>query len=301
MVFNNSRGENKLFIGDELASNNEFIISMRKINNSGIIIFERKDGELFNMALFKENILIPEIRSLLYNQNDDMLIATIDENYDNSVFAKQIDRLELCGINLSQDSLVIATDKIPMFKFEKDNNTYPKFDMNISNCLYELKIYINSDSYLLVPYVQTHNDIISTLDHIKRLTFFLSQTNPEFIIDLINNTAFRSLCKLTTVEDGEMVQKEEIITAKYIIHEEGIYLITKDEQQIVNLNTFFTLVMDGTWDIEFIDESEVEIDDAEYSEGSEYIQPMLIDDYEVEGIREDENEDGFEEDINIEE
>ena len=236
MILQNNKGENKIFIDDSLINN-----SIRCFDY-GHIIFSK----IANISFTNENIYISNINEINFDDERNSLLMIDEYGYR---LEKIIDDDEIISIGLDSEDNVkfvvnIYTMKLPKFLFQDNyDDKYPKFEVNLSDCTYSIKIYINDSEYIDMPMFQSHNNIHSTLDYISQLVFYLTEGRPEFFYKLCIGS---HLDLIIHNEEHEVVGGENLT---YKLGEDGIYLTGGElENYRVEWNTFFKLIMDGKWE-----------------------------------------------------
>ena len=246
-IVQNINEENILFINDEIFKT----FNTEEFNN--IITIKNNNDEKFTVLFKEEDIICTGITSVLYCKDTDSIILKTD----NDAINKKLSSNEIMSIELSDNDLLITTFKLPMFMFEKgSDDEYPKFDINISDCTYSMKIYISNEDYIDIPYYQSHNNINSTIDYINSLIFYLTESDKELINDLSKYDAIRIY----------IYDKDDKIIAKgseayeYKLGQDGIVLFGEsfdDGYYLVEWHKFFKLLIDNLWSVEFIDKKEI--------------------------------------------
>lgn len=250
MRWQNLNGENKVFIDDNILNNSSFEIKANSNANTLIITREKKYDVIFS----DNDMYISYINNIVYNRESDIISLT--RNNDNVsdediILMKQLDDNEIIQIRIVDDDIAFNIFKLPMFMTETNfEDTYPKFDINISNCTYSMKIYYNDVEYIDVPYDRTHFTMCETLNHLSNLVFYL-QENSDFLLKL---TSKKSMNLLIYTENHNEASGGG--NCEFELAPDGIVLFNEifdDGHYLVEWNKFFKLVIDGTWEIDFED------------------------------------------------
>lgn len=247
MEFQNKNGENKIFIDDNLTE--IMYISSDEIIKVDISFITLKNNRPFEILFTEEKITLEYIDMIRYKINDDILYFYNDKGH--CICEKRIDADEIISISLgdvkNQFQLInLTTIRLPKFLFEETmSESYPKFEIKISDCIYSLRIYVNDHEYIDIPDFQSHYDIHNTLDYITQLIYYLENWRPKFIEHLCNDN------QMSLIINKEN-KKTNCGIINYKLGEEGLYLTGGElENYLVEWNKFFKLVMDGTWEVDF--------------------------------------------------
>lgn len=245
MTLQNIRGENKIFIDESVNGNNlQFIKEVPEETDTLEILLDTHDIPLF---FEEEKIEIYNLDRILYQSNHDFIMF-ISKSGD-TLCMKWLKDNEIVSLSKSGDEnrLIFSTMELPKF-LSQDNydEKYPKFEVNLSDCTYSMKIYMNDSEYIEIPDFQSHITIHSTLDYISQLAFYLTEGRPGF---------FEKLCNEHKMEIT--IYNEEHVSigyqeCEYILGEEGIFLTGGElKDYLVEWQKFFKLVMDGKWEVDF--------------------------------------------------
>lgn len=248
MILKNKNGDNKIFIDDSLIG--IFVINKEHENTTS---FSLKDDNTFNSSI-NENIFLYDIKNIIYELESDSISIFIDNSiYGGSTIQIQIKENQLVSLSYEKETLYITTVDIPMFMLQDDtDDTYPKFEINISECIYSMKIYLNESEYIEVPYYQSHNDIITTLNHINDVVYFLKEDQPLFMKVLCNS-------EKTEINVFDKEDKTKCIGCnvyEYKISTHGIVLFDESFENgmyLVEWQKLFRLLIDKIWEMEFTD------------------------------------------------
>ena len=245
MVLQNISNENKIFIDDN-------ITNCQKNSNSIYSIVSSESNKYIPVEFVNEDIYLSYITQIRYDTKVDNLYFWFNSNL---IMTKKICENEIVSLYLNDENiLILTTMKLPKFLFEDDQyEQYPKFEVNLSDCIYSMKIYLNEYEYIEIPDFQSSYHITDTLKYISDLVFFLKLGNPAFLNHLCNDTKM----ELSIYDKERKCIGCEIVEFK--LGEQGLYLTsTSDEgeleSQLVPYHTFFKLVMDKTWEVDFIKE-----------------------------------------------
>ena len=242
MILQNINGENKIFIDDSIINNDNI-----RCINSGNIIFSKNA----NITFTNEKIYISNITEIDFDKEHDSLFFIDEFGYR---VEKIISENEIISINLdSEDNVKLIVDidimELPKFLFQDNyDEKYPKFEVNLSDCTYSMKIYTDDSTYIDIPTFQSHCNIHVTLDYITQLVYYLQEWRPEFLKYLCNDNELALMIK----KDDEKINCGIV---SYKLGEDGLYLTGGElENYRVEWNTFFKLIMDGKWEVSFKDE-----------------------------------------------
>lgn len=240
MILQNCNGENKVFIDENLNGIDSKVIQGIPEEPGNVeILLDREEITLF---LEHEQITVHSISRIIYDSNFDSLLFIL-KNGDTSC-VKWLKDTEIISLSKSGDEqqLIVSTMNIPKFLSQENyDEKYPKFEVNLSDCTYGMKIYMNDSEFIEIPDFQSHNNIHSTIDYIAQIIFYLSEGRPDFID------------KLCSSENIEIEIKDKgCETFTYVLGEEGIFLTGGElENYLVEWQKFFKLVMDGKWEVDF--------------------------------------------------
>lgn len=243
--------QNKVFIDDSIINSKKFSIDDRDDYTE---IFIENTNKV--KVLFTEEKISIDIGNIIYYSKIRNTITFYD-GYDKLFYIgeKVIHEDEIISIELQNEDfeeivINITTMKIPAFLLQDNtDNKYPKFEINISDCVYNMKIYTDDSTYLGIPNFQSHADIRSTLEYISDLVFYLTLGRPDFIEKLCNHEKIDLL-----VYDKDHTKAVSGGQMDYKLGEEGLYLSGGDLQDyLVEWQKFFKLVMDQTWEVDFIE------------------------------------------------
>ena len=238
-ILQNNGGENKVFIEDNM--NDKYIIKHEDqfcyISDRHCNIFTTFIGDEVSIDNVSEIIYNPELDTLSFDLSPDGFVT------------KYIKSDEILCITANEDNIVeILISKLPMYLWENGfNDVYPKFEFNISDCVYTTKIFINESECIEIPMTQTHITMHGTLDYISNLVYYSTLGRPGFINELCNHKIMQIIIpKDNTKASGVMT---------YELGEDGICITGGEiKNQIVPWHNFFKLVMDGTWEVDFIND-----------------------------------------------
>lgn len=251
MIWKSNNGEenNKIFIGDTVINDEDIAID---IENKTIEI-----KNTISVGFIQQNIYIQNVSMILYNSDLD-IIALVNPN-NQVILTKELKDRELASIDLNiiqrEDNSVVKCLSIdicelPMFLFEKideENDIYPKYEINISDCIYSMKIFMDESTYIDIPYFQSHYNINDILRYISELIFYFTEKNKNFIPELINGN------KIEIIPNDN----NETYIHEYKISDEGICLLGDGFENgiyLIKWQIFFKLVLDKTWEVKFINE-----------------------------------------------
>lgn len=239
MIISNNDGESKLFIDEAIISN---------------LVFSTTDNEnLFNMhgtfdVIFTNtNMIVNRINTITYHKDEDKLTLIKDNEI---ILLKNIEYNKLINIEIGNDekTIIIEEAQIPSFMYEKQfDETYPKVDVKISDCIYSMKIYVNENNdYIDIPDYQSHFKAIDTIHHISDVIEYLTIQNTDLMNNLVNgNTAKISIKS----DNGEILENEY----QYKLSDVGIALFGEEFENgvyIIEWQKLFRLLIDEKWTIE---------------------------------------------------
>lgn len=244
MILQNIYEENKIFIDDEVLAGLDGVYSDGVIKNINLE---------YQTVYFKEEEMLTSASRIDYDiEEDHIILYSNDEEFLEKAIAED----ELLSLSIYNDMTVITSVKLPKFLSEKGlDDEYPKFEINISDCVYSMKIYLNEYEYIDIPHYQSHNNVHSTLDHISKLTYFLSNSKP-LLNNIVNNNCIEITIYNTDV-DFDTKQFKGHGVYDYKLAENGIALFGDEFENgvyIVEWQKFFKLIMDTTWEVNFINE-----------------------------------------------
>lgn len=248
LELSNIDGEIMVFVDDTI---NDSDFTIGKIDLCTTIRKKEKTHNAFTVVFAdNENMELNNITKISYYENNNILVFLNGDGYTSLIKYLKLD--SLFKIGYENEAVVIERIEVPKFFYEKGlDNKYPKFDVHISDCAYSMKIYYQEDEYIEIPWYQSHDNIIQTLDYIHDVVDYFTNRNKTFILDLCTHSRMTTHVKQN---NGEFYSGE----FDYKLSEEGVVLI--DEEQfkdtngmyLVEWNKLFKLRMDGTWIIEFI-------------------------------------------------
>lgn len=238
MILQNIYEENKVFIDDEA-------IGVIMSDDTTERIIKLTSQEVY----FKEENIYTFASRIKYNKEKDHLTLF----YNDDILVKKINEDELISISLDSDMTVIHLFKLPKFMSEigLDDN-YPKFEVNLSDCVYSMRIYLNEYEYIDIPQYQSDNNIHSTLDYICKLVYFLS--NSQNLLNGITNGKRIMINIYNWDKDFDNKQLKGYGEYEFRLAQDGIVLLDEEFENgayLVEWQKFFKLIMDTTWDVEF--------------------------------------------------
>ena len=244
MILQNKDGENKIFIDDNLEDH---------ITIYNMDIYEKhiefEYDRHIEISFSEEKISSPYVQEVHFDMKENKLYFYNDEQLcccEKTIAEDEIISLSL-GEKKNQFQIIeFTTMKLPKFLFEDNyDEKYPKFEVKISDCVYSMRIYTSEFEYTDIPYYQSHNTILTTLDHIFNVIFYLTIGRPDFMDKLYDNNKMDLLIN----KDSKAVWGCEV---SYKIGQEGIYITGGElENYLVEWQKFFKLVMDNTWEVNF--------------------------------------------------
>lgn len=260
MVLQNLNDENKIFIDEDVK---EFITIRRDEDEPrSKTIYIKEDNKIYNILFCEENMSLGDINEIFYDAKEDRLwfYSAIDYRYytaDRLIKEDEIISLSLGVQNDCYQYINLNIVKLPKFLSEDDKfEHYPKFEINLSDCIYNIKIYLSQTEFIEFPYFQSSYHIMETLEYIKNLVAFINLEDPAFIYRLCNNAKMQ----LSIYDKSNMHITPKCVgceVVEYKLGEDGLYLNSTEgelENQMVPYNVFFKLVMDKTWEVDFIDD-----------------------------------------------
>ena len=247
MILLNKEEENKVFIDDDVV---EKFYTHEEITKMFPELADEENafhGKSVFSVLFKEEEILTSASDIYYDKEEDHIILVSDGS---EILEKAIKDDELISISLyNDDTIVITTFKLPVYMTKSiDDGIYPKFDINISDCVYNMKIYLDESEYIDIPFYQSHSDILSTLDHINDVIYCLTEDKPKFIYDLCN----KEKIELSIYDKDKKCLGCNV--CEYKIGQDGIVLFNEcfdDGLFHVEWQILFRLVIDKTWEIDF--------------------------------------------------
>lgn len=259
MDLRNNNGKLKMIIASEIVANNNFRTTIEHIESirADIAILSRTDNELFNVIFIKDSLMLNGIKAIGYCQNNDMIFVFNEDM--RVIVTKEIKDLESYMMTLTTNGVVaLFVNETPKFTLVKDLiNEYPKLDIHISDCLFDVKIYVSENQYISIPNIQTSLNVNDTLKNISEVAEFLTITNPEFIMELCkNNIMAITINNSPNDESGDITV--ETVVASYQLIENGVYLVIDDQSSVVDYWTFFGLIIDGQWKVKLSIAEQVE-------------------------------------------
>lgn len=248
MILQNNNGENKIFIDENLNGVGSAVI--RGIPEEPGTVEILLDQEEMTVYLDQEGIIIHDVNKIIYDEGLDYLSFILKSGYVSCM--KKVKENEIVSVSKSGDEekLIVTTINLPMFLFEDNyDEKYPKFEVNLSDCVYNMKIYINDSEYIAIPDFQSHYNIHSTLDYITQLLYYLEEWRPKFIHYLCSDN---HMALMITNKENEKINCGIM---EYKLGEEGLFLTGGElENYLVKWQEFFKLIMDGKWEVSFKDE-----------------------------------------------
>ena len=244
MILQNNSGENKVFIDENLNENNPEVIRSVPDEMGSIEILLDKDD--ITIHLVREDMIIIDIKKIIYDTYTDYI--TFISKTDYAVVTKWLNEDEIVSLSKDDgDSISVSVIKIPKFLMQENcDDKYPKFEVNLSDCIYSMKIYVNESEFIEIPDFQCDVTIHGTLDYISQLAFYLTEGRPGFFENLCNKNEFDLLIyneERKAIGGGNL---------EYKLGEDGLYLTGGElENYHVEWNTFFKLIMDGKWEVDF--------------------------------------------------
>ena len=245
IMLKDKNGDNKIFIDNSLLG--IFMITTENEN----AIFSLMDDSTFNISV-NENIFLYDIKKIIYESCSNSISIFIDDSiYGGSTI--QLKENQLVSLVYEKETLNITTVDIPLFMLQDDtDDVYPKFEINISENIYNMKIYLNEEEYIDVPYYQSHNNIITTLNHINDVVYYLKEEQPLFMNVLCNSEK----AEISVFDKDNKTKCIGCNVYEYKISTHGIVLFDEsfeDGMYLVEWQKLFRLLIDRIWVMEFTD------------------------------------------------
>lgn len=240
MVIENNNGDNKIFIDESIIDHQNCIVS-----NTDPTITKINLEPKFEINIMPDNTyLLFDCTSIIYDKANDTIYFYANNE---TMISKDIKENEIASISIDDNVVSLEIIKLPNFMFGNNiEDKYPKFEVNLSDCVYSMKIYLNESEYIDIPLYQSHITIHETLDYISSLVYFLEET-PDFLKSLCNSKELQ----LSIYKKDEMIACE---TYYFKLEQNGIALMEQSEEpdiKIVDYHKFFKLIMDGIWEVDF--------------------------------------------------
>ena len=242
MEIQNLNVETKIIIQDDFI-NNKIGIS----NDDNICYFyfpNIKDIKI-------DEYIIHNICRILFKKDTNEIIFYDDKNND-LLINRKIDFSEIFAFDFDEFcNLNIETEKIPLF-ISVGETEFPNFEIHTSGNMYSIDIYINEYTHMTINWYQSHDNLKDTLQYLSDLTEYLS-SEPELLPNIFKHSTMEIVI-------GSSIEYEQRGIHDYELCDDGIKIIVPDgEPIVVDWHKFFKLVMDGTWDVKFIDSENKEI------------------------------------------
>ena len=245
MILQNADGDNKIFIDDNL---DDFITIHNGDTNSKEICL---NNYYYEIECTQEKLTLVYVKEIHFLTDENKLYFYNDEGI--CICTKILELDEIISFSLGEKNnqfqiVNLTTMKLPKFFFENNNDEkYPKFEINISDCIYSMRIYTDEYTYLDIPDFQSHNSISETLNHISNLIFYLTHGRPDFLNKLGNHDNMDVF-----IYDKNHDKAIAGGNMKYKLGDNGLYLTGGElENYLVEWQKFFKLVMDQTWEVNF--------------------------------------------------
>lgn len=242
MEVKNINGEYIAVLDDNLfEGDNKFI---QYINNN-IICIKKEDDYTFSI-----------------NMDDDIIVGVSTVKIDtqtNNTYIYTNDKLAIIKKIQPNTSIILSNNNGDMIgeicelpKFYNENNfdeIYPKFDISISDCIFSMRIYYSAVEYIDIPESQIYINIFSTIKYIEDIIHYCRNVNSTFIEDLCKYNAATFI-----VKDKESKEDAVTFSSEYKLTPNGILINFYDQKDfLLEFHYLFKLLIDGTWDIIFID------------------------------------------------
>ena len=216
---NSQKEKQQIFIEATVAQNEDIIITSgkRESDNEEFVVIKKKDETTFIIQFLEGSNEVSVVADeFLFMINSNVIYANLNES---SIFGRNIDKNVLLHIiDFKNNTFVVNCLSAPVFSDEFGlTDKYPKFDINISDCMYNMKIYLSKERFLSIPYFQSHYSLKETLSYISELTTFLSDIRPEFIDLLCTHNAMNITVMTNGVNTG-------IFNVKYQMTENNIVI-----------------------------------------------------------------------------
>lgn len=245
-IIQNTSKDNKLFIDDSIINGNfkcmdvsdEFALTSKKYLDPFHIKFTEDNFELYDIDYIKFWKTCNKL--VFYKKNNTICVKELKDN-------------EIVSLSFEKNMyLCVTIIELPLFFTSlKDEDDFPKFDIHISECQYSMKIYMNESEYIDIPVYMSHYNIIDTLKYIEELVEFLTKKDEYFIAQLCGH----EMMVLSIIANGEV--KSDIL--EYKLTDSGIVLLSEafdNGFEVIEWHTFFKLVIDKKWIINFISKDE---------------------------------------------
>lgn len=247
IIWIDTEGNNKIFIEDSFINYEGVYIVSDNVFKDNYISLRPMD------IIFSDiNVSIKNINTIEFDINK--LLLTVKNTYDTSLsedkctFEFYIKEDEMLNLSIKDESIIVESCTLPKF-YEESNldDKYPKVEVNISDCIYNMRIYINETEYIDIPWYQSHKNINDTICHILDVINYITKENTNFMNDLINHDKF-----ILSVQNGSIMFQNGY---EYKLSKNGIVLFDNDFENgicSVEYQKFFRLIIDKKWVVEFL-------------------------------------------------
>lgn len=250
MILENLNGDAKVFIHDEsvILADDEVKFSVYSNTDCSEFYIIKSNDLYFTINLDESSDIITGVSRVKYLTTEDLLYIYIADKLS---VIKKIKNDQTISIINNNGTLNFETCKLPMYTMEQEfDGVYPKFDIQISDCVYSMKIYINEMLYIEAPYYQSYDNIKDTLEYISNMVNYFTKEDNTFMDKLAHCNA-----AIFTINGEEKIQ----FTSDYKLSNYGIVINIPDvEDYVVEWHKLFKLVMDKKWEIIFIEEEKSE-------------------------------------------
>lgn len=223
------------------------IFNLENTDNSFSIT--KKDESEFFVVFATENAVFKQVHNLLF-ANQTFAIPELN-------FEKAITDMEFYHISNDENIILVTSHKRPSFLYENNmENKYPKVEVNLSDKIYNLKIYLNEMDFIETSYYHSSaEDIPGILKSISEIVDYITNINPELMMKLCTNTSANVKIQTNDISlNGKM---------NYVISPEGLTLsgagLTNYKVEYPNL---FKYLLDGLWELEFEEVEDVKEQDS---------------------------------------
>ena len=242
MQVKNKDGEYIAILDDNLfEGDTKFIIT----NVDDILYIRKDDNRAFFVKLDNDLIIGATIIKICI-ENNSIYIRTHDV-LNNLTIIRTIKQNSIITLTNNNGDILGETCELPKFYESESDEIYPKFDIEISDCIFSMKIFYSNFEYIDIPECQIYDNIFSTIKYIEDVINYFRNVNNNFI---------RNLCeyKAATFIVRGKDDKSTFFSSEFKLTTRGILINLPDQENyLLEFHRLFKLIIDGKWDVIFID------------------------------------------------